>query len=214
MAGLQTDLFAAPHPAGLAQVAELVTPEEEAALIARIGELVLSPFQFQGWVGKRLTASFGWHYDFDAARAVPAAPIPDWLLPLRSRAAAFGGLPADALVQVLLTRYDAGAGIGWHRDRAVFEHVIGISLGAPAVMRFRRRKPGGFERATATLAPRSAYHLHGEVRHSWEHSIAEMAATRWSITFRSLARGAAGKDQALDGPAHPVQDGPATEEHG
>ena len=143
---------------------------------------------------------------------MPAAPIPDWLLPLRSRAAGFAGLPADALVQVLLTRYDPGAGIGWHRDRPVFEHVIGLSLGAPAVMRFRRRKPGGFERATAALAPRSAYHLSGEVRHLWEHSIAEMAATRWSITFRSLARSAAGKRPALDGSPHPVQDGPATEE--
>src|SRR6516225_10000547 len=37
------------------------------------------------------------------------------------------------------------------------------------------------------LAPRSIYHLTGEARHQWEHSIAAMAATRWSITFRSLS---------------------------
>ncbi|HEY9347811.1 MAG TPA: hypothetical protein VIQ53_20965, partial [Inquilinus sp.] len=59
---------------------------------------------------------------------------------------------------------------------------------APATMRFRRRRPeGGFDRRSAPLAPRAAYHLSGEVRHGWEHSIAEMDATRWSVTFRSLS---------------------------
>jgi DNA oxidative demethylase len=28
----------------------------------------------------------------------------------------------------------------------------------------------------------------GEARHEWEHSIAEMEVTRWSITFRSLSK--------------------------
>jgi alkylated DNA repair dioxygenase AlkB len=70
----------------------------------------------------------------------------------------------------------------------MFEHVVGISLGAPATMRFRRRRSGGFDRASTELTPRSTYHLSGEVRHEWEHSIAEMDATRWSVTFRSLAR--------------------------
>jgi alkylated DNA repair dioxygenase AlkB len=86
-----------------------------------------------------------------------------------------------------LIRYDPGAGIGWHRDRPVFEHVLGISLGAPATMRFRRRRPGGFDRASVLLMPRSIYHLTGEARHEWEHSIAAMEVARWSITFRSLS---------------------------
>ena len=45
-------------------------------------------------------------------------------------------LQPDELVQALPIRYDPGAWIGWHRDRPVFEHVLGISLGAPATMRF------------------------------------------------------------------------------
>jgi alkylated DNA repair dioxygenase AlkB len=53
-------------------------------------------------------------------------------------------------------------------------------------MRFRRRRDGGFDRATADLAPRSIYHLHGEVRDDWEHSIAPIDTPRWSVTFRSL----------------------------
>jgi alkylated DNA repair protein (DNA oxidative demethylase) len=55
-------------------------------------------------------------------------------------------------------------------------------------MRFRRRRPGGFDRASALLVPRSIYHLAGEARQEWEHSIAEMEVTRWSITFRSLSK--------------------------
>jgi alkylated DNA repair dioxygenase AlkB len=90
-------------------------------------------------------------------------------------------------VQSLLVRYDPGAGIGWHRDRPVFEHVIGISLGATATMRFRRRRAGGFDRASVPLAPRSLYHLTGDARWRWEHSIAPMEVTRWSITFRSFS---------------------------
>ena len=87
----------------------------------------------------------------------------------------------------MLIRYDPGAGIGWHKDRPVFEHVIGVSLGNPANLRFRRRRPGGFDRFAASLAPRSVYHLSGEARHQWEHSIAPMEVPRWSITFRSLS---------------------------
>jgi len=109
------------------------------------------------------------------------------LLPLRAKAAQFARKDPDDLVQALLIRYDAGAGVGWHRDRPVFEHVVGISLGAPTTMRFRRRRAGGFDRATVELPARSIYHLSGEARHEWEHSIAEMTLTRWSITFRSLA---------------------------
>jgi alkylated DNA repair protein (DNA oxidative demethylase) len=185
--GAQLDLFDRPTLAGLAQAEAIVTESEEQALIASIDAVELSPFRFQGWLGKRLTASFGWRYDFEDASFGRTDAVPEWLLPLRERAAQFALLSPDELVQALLIRYDPGAGIGWHRDRPVFEHVIGVSLGAPATMRFRRRRPGGFDRASAELPPRSIYHLSGEARHRWEHSIAEMVVTRWSITFRSLS---------------------------
>jgi hypothetical protein len=183
----QPDLFGQPCVAGLSQIGAIVSPGEERALIASIDAAGLSPFRFHGWLGKRLTASYGWRYDFDNASFAPAEPIPGWLLPVREKAARFAGLNPDHLVQTLLIRYDLGAGIGWHRDRPVFEHTLGISLGAPATMRFRRRRPGGFDRASALLEPRSIYHLTGEARHVWEHSIAELDVTRWSITFRSLS---------------------------
>lgn len=194
MTQLTADLFGAPVLPGLDYQDDIVGRDEESGLIARIDAETLSPFRFQGWLGKRMTRSFGWHYDFDRGGVGETDPIPDWLLPLRGRAAAFAGLSESELVQALLIRYDPGAGIGWHRDRPVFEHVVGISLGVPATMRFRRRRAGGFDRAAAPLSPRSAYHLSGEARHGWEHSIAEMDATRWSITFRSFAGAAMTRD--------------------
>ena len=190
----QPDLFAEPGLPGLSQAGAIVAPDEEQALITSIDASPLMPFRFHQWHGKRLTATYGWSYDFDDGSFTPAEAIPDWLLPLRAKAARFAALPPDELAQALLIRYDPGAGIGWHRDRPVFEHVLGISLGAPATMRFRRRRRGGFDRAAVLLAPRSIYHLTGEVRHHWEHSIAPMDATRWSITFRSISK--KGRQQA------------------
>jgi alkylated DNA repair dioxygenase AlkB len=181
------DLFDTPLLPGLASADAFLSEAEEQALIAHIDAQTLEPFRFQGWLGKRLTTSFGWSYDFDRGAFDQVDPIPEWLKPVKARAAAFAGLPDDDLVQALLIRYDPGAGIGWHRDRPVFEHVVGISLGVPATMRFRRRRGVGFERISAPLAPRSVYHLSGEARHEWEHSIAEMEVTRWSITFRSFS---------------------------
>lgn len=180
------DLFGTPSLPGLASSPDFLSSQEEAELITRVDDAELSPFRFQQWTGKRLTHSYGWSYDFQTGQFTRTDPIPDWLLPIKARAARFAGLEAEELVQALLIRYDPGAGIGWHKDRPVFEHVVGISLGAPATMRFRRRVGTKFERATAPLAPRSVYHLSGEVRHGWEHSIAEMDAARWSVTFRSL----------------------------
>jgi alkylated DNA repair dioxygenase AlkB len=184
---MMLDLFDAPVLPGLRSRPDIVDADEEQMLIERIDATDLTPFRFQGWTGKRLTTSFGWSYDFDVGRPKDAPPIPDWLRPFRDRAAEFSGLDPADLIQALLIRYDPGAGIGWHRDRPIYGHVVGISLGEPATMRFRRRRGDGFERASAPLEPRGIYHLSGPARYEWEHSISEMERPRWSLTFRSLA---------------------------
>ena len=183
----QESLFAEPLVEGLKYAEAVISIPEERALLERLGGLQLAPFRFHGWLGNRKTQSFGWRYDFDDASFTPAEPVPDWLLPLRDRAASFAGVKSDEFVHVLLARYDPGAGIGWHRDRSVFEKVVGVSFGSPATLRFRRRKPGGFDRATLEVQPRSSYLLTGEVRHDWEHSIAPGERLRFSITFRTLS---------------------------
>jgi alkylated DNA repair dioxygenase AlkB len=183
----QASLFAEPLVDGLEYRNDFITAREEAELLDRLGALDLAPFRFHGWLGNRKTQSFGWRYDFDDSSFRPADPLPDWLLPLRGRAAALAGVDPGAFVHVLLARYDPGAGIGWHRDRSVFDKVVGVSLGTPAKLRFRRRTPSGFQRASLQVEPRSAYLLAGEVRHDWEHSIAPGEQLRFSITFRTLS---------------------------
>jgi alkylated DNA repair dioxygenase AlkB len=173
-------------PEGMVYRPELLSAAEERALAARMAELPFSPFQFHGFEGNRRTISYGWHYAFDGSGLHEAAPIPDWLLPVRAQAAAFAGLPPEALEHVLLIEYAAGAGIGWHRDRPAFEDVIGISLLAPARLRFRRKTGTGWERRNLIAEPRSAYLLRGPARSEWEHSIPAMEALRYSITFRTL----------------------------
>ena len=181
------DLFDAPVLPGLSTRSDLIDAIEERMLIDCIDATDLTPFRFQGWTGKRLTTSFGRSYDFDVGRPTEAPPIPDWLRPFRDRAAVFADLDPADLIQELLIRYDPGAGIGWHRDRPLYGHILGVSLGEPAIMRFRRRRTDRFDRASVPLDPRAGYHITGQARHEWEHSIVENERPRWSITFRSLA---------------------------
>lgn len=128
----------------------------------------------------------GWHYDFAARQLREADDVPGFLLALRPLAAAFAGLAPDDLQHVLVTEYGPGAGIGWHRDKAVFGEVVGISLLAPCVFRLRRAAGERWERVNLVAEPRSAYLLSGPARSVWEHSIPPVDTLRYSITFRNL----------------------------
>jgi DNA oxidative demethylase len=184
---MSADLFGEPLISGLAYRPDFITADEERELVVKLSAEDLSPFRFHGWTGKRKTRTFGWRYDFADSSFEPAEPIPGWLEPLRIKAAAFGGVPPDAFVHALLVRYDPGTRIGWHRDRPVFDRVVGVSLGTAAVLRFRKRGHGGFDRISLEVEPRSAYLLTGPARHEWEHSIAPGETLRFSITFRTLS---------------------------
>ena len=181
------DLFAEPLIAGLDYRAGFITGDEEGQLLDRLLTLDLAPFQFHGWQGNRKTLSFGWRYDFNDASFTLAEPIPGWLQPLRDRAADLAQTTADDIHHALIARYDPGAGIGWHKDRDVFERVVGVSLYSPAKLRFRRRIADGFRRGSVELEPRSAYLLSGESRWDWEHRITPGDQLRFSITFRTLS---------------------------
>ncbi len=173
-------------PEGFVYRPDLISEAEEAELLGHVRRLAFAPFEFHGYTGKRRTVSFGRRYDFTARTVRDADELPDFLLPLREKAARFAGLAPAALVQTLVIEYDVGAPIGWHRDKPEFGTVIGVSLLAPCTFRLRRKAGGKFERRTLTLAPRSAYILSGPVRDEWEHSIPEVDALRDSVTFRTL----------------------------
>ena len=180
-------LFDAPLIDGLAYREAVISEAEEHDLLARLEALDLAPFRFQGWLGNRKTKSFGWRYDFDDASFTPSEPIPDWLESVRAKAAALAVIDPGDFVHALLARYDPGAGIGWHKDRDVFEQVVGVSLNTPATLRFRQRTATGFRRAGLAVEPRSAYLLSGAARWDWEHRITPGNQLRFSITFRSLS---------------------------
>ena len=173
-------------PEGFQYHAELIGPAGEDALVARIRELPFREFEFHGYLGKRRVVSFGWHYDFSGQKLRKADDIPEFLLPLRALVAPLAGLAADEFQHVLVTEYSPGAGIGWHRDKAVFGHVAGISLLAPCVLRFRRKAGEKWERSNVPIAPRSAYVLTGAARSVWQHSISRVDELRYSITFRNV----------------------------
>jgi alkylated DNA repair dioxygenase AlkB len=187
----QPDLFERPAgwPAGFKYHADLISPEQERALVAAIEPLPFKEFEFHGFLGKRRVVYFGWRYDFSKARAERTQDMPSFLLALREQAAAFAGLrPAD-LQQVLVTEYKPGATIGWHKDRAVFGEVVGISLLTPSMFRLRRKHGDSWQRVSIPVAARSAYLLQGASRTDWEHSIAALDRLRYSITFRNFREG-------------------------
>jgi alkylated DNA repair dioxygenase AlkB len=188
MTGSQLDLFGSGPslPAGFQYQADLISPKEEQNLLERFAGLPFREFEFHGYVGKRRTVSFGWEYDFSTEQVLPTEDIPDFLLPLREKAASFAGLAASELPHALVTEYQAGAAIGWHKDKGVFGDVVGISLLAPCVFRLRRRNEATWERASLTAEPRSAYLLRGSARVEWEHSIPAVESLRYSVTFRTL----------------------------
>jgi alkylated DNA repair dioxygenase AlkB len=185
---LQTDLFqSAPDlPEGMRYVSGLIATDEERALLNKLPALPFKEFEFHGFLGKRRTVSFGWHYDFNGGGLKQAGELPDFLAPLRKRAAEFAGLHPSLLEHALVIEYKPGAGIGWHRDRPQFGDVIGISLLAPCTFRLRRKTGSTWERHSLTAQPRSAYLLRGASRTEWEHSIPPLETLRYSVTFRTL----------------------------
>ena len=194
----QFDLFGGPDPGpgpgpalpdGFKYAPDLLGPADEAALLAHVRELPFRDFEFHGYTGRRRVVSFGWHYDFAERRLRKADDIPAFLLALREPAAAFAGLAPAALQHALVTEYAPGAGIGWHRDKAVFGEVVGISLLSPCVFRLRRAAGEGWERVNVPAEPRSAYLLSGPSRTEWEHSVPPVGALRYSVTFRNLHGG-------------------------
>jgi alkylated DNA repair dioxygenase AlkB len=182
-------------PEGMRYDDNYLTEEEEAALVESIRSVEFSTYELRGVVARRRVAFFGTAYD--ASR--PATALPDFLLALRPRLAAWAGVVPEAFAMALINEYRPGSPIGWHRDAPQYDIVAGLSLLSSCRMRLRPyvsptslvttpRRP---RRATheVVLAPRSCYLLGGEARTGYEHSIPAVADLRYSITFRTLRRG-------------------------
>src|SRR3954469_11641812 len=191
LAPLQPELFASAPcgPAGFAYQPDALSGAEERAWVKKLEALPFKPFEFHGYLGKRRIVSFDWRYDYAGRALRQSEPLPAFLEPLRDRAAAVAGIDADSLQQALVTEYEAGVTIGWHRDKPMFEDVLALSFLSPCRLRLRRKRGSDWERWAIDVAPRSLYRLSGPARHEWEHSIPPVTALRYSVTFRSFVEG-------------------------
>ncbi|HYC44406.1 MAG TPA: alpha-ketoglutarate-dependent dioxygenase AlkB [Burkholderiales bacterium] len=187
----QADLFGSQSrlPEGFVYEPELLTRDEEAALLAHVRELPLEESKYKEYTAKRRTVSYGGQYDFSRNRLEEAPPVPGFLLPLREKVARWAGLPPEQFVHALVSEYRPGSPLGWHRDVPNFEVIVGVSLGGHARMRLRPYRPGEKQRREDTIAldlpPRSAYLMRGGARWGWQHAISETKELRYSITFRT-----------------------------
>ena len=179
-------------PGGFTYQPEVFSKLFEQELVGTIAGLRFKEFEFHGYTGKRRVVSFGWRYDYDAEMAYRVESIPDFLLPLRGYAARIAGLKPESLQQALVTEYQAGVSIGWHRDKAVYGQVVGVSLLSACTFRLRLKSGPTWLRKSFRVEPRSIYVLDGPARTEWEHSIPAVDALRYSITFRNLRADAMG----------------------
>jgi alkylated DNA repair protein (DNA oxidative demethylase) len=179
-------------PQGLAYMPGFLSETGERDVLAVAATFELHPYVLHGTPSRRLVRSFGLAQVTGGYDAGPAAPIPAGLAWLRERCAAVMGREPGELVDLLVTRYPRGAGIGWHRDAPAFGDVSGISLLTACRMRFRRGRPRAWQTAELPLEPCSAYVLSGPARTQWQHHIPAVTQERWSMTFRTLRHAAAG----------------------
>jgi len=175
-------------PPGFVYHPGVLSPDEERAVLAGVSALEFHDVKMRGQVARRRTTHFGWTYGYETWRIEPGPPIPDFLLAVRQRAATVGGVAAENLVEVLVTHYPPGAGIGWHRDAPMFGVVVGVSLRSACRFRFQQGEGAKRFTAVAELDPRSAYVLDGQARWQWRHSIPPAKTERYSVTFRTLRR--------------------------
>jgi alkylated DNA repair dioxygenase AlkB len=174
-------------PEGFRYEGNIIGEAEEAELVASLATLELNPFEFHGHFGNRRVASFGLRYDYSLRSVETADRFPSFLADLRHKVAKFAGRAIDEFQQSGVNEYPPGAGIGWHKDKSEFGVIVGVSLLAPATMRFRRKEGNRWLRMSQRVEPRSIYILEGEARTMWEHSIPPSGALRYSLTFRTLA---------------------------
>ena len=191
MSRAQATLFPPFLPQGMTYRTDFIDHDEERALLEHIRASPLREAQYRQYTARRRTVNCGLAYDFTHQKANAAPPIPEFLSPLRARAAQWAGVAAEDFVQALIAEYAPGTPLGWHRDVPDFELIVGISLGGAARIRFRpypwrpeRRK----EVFALELEPRSAYILRDEARWGWQHSIPPTKELRYSITFRTARK--------------------------
>jgi len=132
----QSELFGAAAPAlpeGFVYRLEILTIEEERALLAEIARLPLEQAKYKEYTARRRVAYFGHDYDFSANRLGDAPPIPGFLEALRARLARWMGIAPDEFVTALVAEYSPGTPLfaivdGWHDEGTTTDAFWGPSV--------------------------------------------------------------------------------------
>lgn len=179
-------------PDGFEYYPDFLNEEEEQRLINTVQGLELYPLIFQGFEAKRKVRSYGYDYHFNTRSISPGLDIPPGLIFLQEKVAAWAGLYAEDLAEVLVTEYPQGSVINWHRDAPPFDVIAGVSLLSDCRFKLRpfdKEKQGKKSVVTLPVSRRSLYIIRGDARTNWEHCTAPVSTTRYSITFRTLING-------------------------
>ena len=178
-------------PPGFSYEEGFLSTAEEEQLVTHIASLTLHTFVFQGYEAKRKVASFGYDWNFDTRTLTKGEPIPAVFAPLLEKVAAHLRLDKERIAELLVTAYEPGTVINWHRDAPPFDTVIGISLLSGCTFKLRphdKEKQGRKATLSFPVARRSLYVISGESRSEWQHSIAPVKDLRYSVTLRTLLK--------------------------
>lgn len=163
---------------------DFLTATEADQLRQSIAVLPFRTETFRGMTLKRTIVCYGSDY-ITAKRSArnPAAPIPEFLVAVRDRAAEIAEVDPHTMMQAIIWRFPPKAGIDWHIDNRAFGPVVcGVSLGSPAVMHME--KSGTQVQQHVEVG--SLYILRDEARYEWKHKVDGIRSERFSITFQSM----------------------------
>jgi alkylated DNA repair dioxygenase AlkB len=176
-------------PAGFNYYPEFLSVTEETKLYNEINKIELHNMDYHGYKANRKTASFGYDYNFgnnilSKGKAIPAAF--DWII---EKTASYIGVESKRFAEMLLTEYPPNAVINWHRDVPQFGLIAGISLLTDCTFKLRpydKLKQTRSSVISFVVQRHSLYTMQDEARWNWQHSIARVKQTRYSITLRTF----------------------------
>jgi alkylated DNA repair dioxygenase AlkB len=179
------------YPEGFSYFPDFITEEEETELLKVIAGIDLHNFSFQGFTANRKVASFGYDYSFDNGKLTKGKEIPETFIFLIEKVCNHINIATDEFAELLVTEYSPGTVINWHRDAPPFDLIAGISFAGDCTFRLRPHDKTKQNRSSVISFPvqrRSLYIIKDSARSEWQHSIAPVKQTRYSITLRTLRK--------------------------
>ena len=165
-------------PLGLYFAEDFISAEEESVLLPQL--VGHQPRKAQTCDGRNCVQRYGSRVPYN--NHMVSETIPVYLDVLCQRLVECN-LVTQKPDSVTVNEYLKGQVIKPHVDAPAGGPAITVlSLGTPAVMRFRRKNVEQFY--DVNLAPRSLIQLREELRYQWTHEILPVAAKRYSLVFR------------------------------